>query len=201
MQRTGNRWDQASCAYLLARLHRVQDNHDAAATLLRACLAFAPGEELQDEVLQRTEFVLLCSQLRQAEEARSHLERCQVIIANGEDWRGLVGRVALAEAVCCAIEARYNSAEAAFEQAVTVFHRMRLPWEAAEALHCWAQALEDAHQPAQAQARRGRALGGAGAVRGAAGGQRRAGELDLPRWPLRTRSRGAVPRGRGQEQP
>jgi DNA-binding NarL/FixJ family response regulator len=28
----------------------------------------------------------------------------------------------------------------------------------AEALHCWAQALEDAHQPAQAQARRAAAV-------------------------------------------
>jgi len=77
-------------------------------------------------------------------------------MAQGEDWRGLTGRVALAEAVHAAavgsplagVQAgasardaltRLQEAEGHFQQAIETFRRYTLPWDEAEAFEIWAR--------------------------------------------------------------
>src|SRR5262249_9359607 len=62
-------------------------------------------------------------------------------LGNGEDWRGLAGRVRMAEGVVLAIESDIDRAGARFGDAVQVFERYALPWDAAEVFLQWGHAL------------------------------------------------------------
>ena len=52
--------------------------------------------------------------------ARSHLARCREIIAGGENFCGLFGRAALAEAMAAAAEGRHDAAEHHFTSALEI---------------------------------------------------------------------------------
>ena len=73
--------------------------------------------------------------------ARSHLVRCREIIAGGEDFRGLFGSAALAEAMAAAAEGHHDAAERQFTRALEIFRRYDLPWDVAQTHHLWASAL------------------------------------------------------------
>jgi class 3 adenylate cyclase len=92
----------------------------------------------------------LRAQTGRPQDAQSHLARCREIMAEGEDWRGAAGSLALAEAVVAAAEGRLEDAEGQFEQAVETFRRLTTPWDEAEALHLWGRALLDAGHRARA---------------------------------------------------
>jgi tetratricopeptide (TPR) repeat protein len=93
------------------------------------------------ELETRTALVLVYADLGRILQAVPHLNRCREIIGDGEDWRGLVGAVARAEAVVAGAEGKYQDAEAQFEKAVEIFRRYHVPFEEAEALHYWGRAL------------------------------------------------------------
>ncbi len=76
------------------------------------------------------------------EEAVQHLELCRGIIAQGEDWLGMVGLVARAEGMLAATQG-LNFATY-FENAIATFKRYSLPWEEADTLHDWGIALNRA---------------------------------------------------------
>jgi tetratricopeptide (TPR) repeat protein len=136
--RNGDRYAGSDSAYLLARVQRVRGEHQQAEALLQEALV--EGQLLLD-FQARLELALLYAEMGRPHEARPHLERCRETLAQGEDWRGLVGRVALAEAAVAAVEGRLQEAEQQFEKAIEGFHRYTLPWEEAEALHLWGRAL------------------------------------------------------------
>lgn len=48
-------------------------------------------------------------------------------------WRGLNGRLALAEATSLALAGDHEAAGAQYERAIEVFRRYQLPWDEAEA--------------------------------------------------------------------
>ncbi len=73
--------------------------------------------------------------------ARSHLARCREIIAGGENFCGLFGRAALAEAMAAAAEGRHDAAEHHFTSALEIFRRYDLPWDLAQTHHLWASSL------------------------------------------------------------
>ncbi len=73
--------------------------------------------------------------------ARSHLARCREIIAGGEDFRGLFGRVALAEGMAAAAEGNHDAAERQFTSALEIFRSYDLPWDLAQTHHLWGSAL------------------------------------------------------------
>jgi len=73
--------------------------------------------------------------------AREHLARCREIIAGGEDFRGLFGRAALAEAAVAAAEGGHDIAERHFTRALEIFQRYDLPWDRAQTHHLWGAAL------------------------------------------------------------
>ncbi|MGI8550102.1 MAG: hypothetical protein ACR2PL_04765 [Dehalococcoidia bacterium] len=58
-------------------------------------------------------------------------------MANGEDWRGLAGRVVLAEAAVLAADRQHEPAATRFEQASAIFRRYSLPWDEAQAYEVW----------------------------------------------------------------
>jgi len=84
---------------------------------------------------------LVCAETGRPEEARRHVDACLGLVAEGEDWGGTAGRVALAEGAVAAAEGRVEEAEGHFERAIETFRRYTLPWDEAEALRCWGRAL------------------------------------------------------------
>ncbi len=138
---SGNRWDEAWGALLLGRLYRVLGDGKEAEHLLEEAVAIFADQDSPPEVWARTDLALSFAATGRPGEARAHLGRCHEIVANGEDWRGLVGRIALAEAAVAAAEGNTAEAEPLFEQAIGVFRRYTLPWDEAEALHLWGKAL------------------------------------------------------------
>src|SRR5207302_2041417 len=66
-------------------------------------------------------------------DARQHLEQAKGLAAGTEDWRGLAGRLALAEAVVLWAEGQDQEAEGRASAAIEVFRRFVLPWDEADA--------------------------------------------------------------------
>ena len=91
-------------------------------------------------MLDRPDLALLYIEMGRLEEARAQLARCHEIMSEGEDWRGVAGRVALAEAVLAAAEGDLEAAGPQFERALDIFRRYGLPWDQAEAFHLWGRA-------------------------------------------------------------
>jgi tetratricopeptide (TPR) repeat protein len=126
----------------LAKVRRATGQLSEVEPILRENLVFcieAPYVPL--ELHTRGELASIYAEWGQPEEAHPHLERCREVIAAGEDWRGLVGHVARAEAVVAAAEARFEVADEQFARAVEINRRYQLPFEEAETLHYWGRAL------------------------------------------------------------
>jgi DNA-binding CsgD family transcriptional regulator len=125
----------------LARLSRVTGNTAEMREVLEGHTATAVRcGAVKLEVPLRTEIALIDAESGRLDDAEQHLARCLEILAAGEDWLGLAGRVALAEAVLAAARRRNEDAEAHFERAIETFRRMTLPWDEAEAHELWARA-------------------------------------------------------------
>jgi tetratricopeptide (TPR) repeat protein len=67
-------------------------------------------------------------------EADGHLARCLVLMDPGQDWRGLVGEVALATAAVALRRQDTAHAASAASEATSVFSTYRLPWRRTAAL-------------------------------------------------------------------
>jgi DNA-binding CsgD family transcriptional regulator len=151
-RRRGDRWNQWRCCWWRGQVYRVSHRSEEAHDLLTRALAFfASARHVPLEVATRVDLALLCVQTGHAEAAAAHVGRCRQLMENDEDWRGLAGRVALAEAAVAAAvavgpHARPDAAavgevEAHFQLAVDILRRYTLPWDEAEALHLWGRAL------------------------------------------------------------
>ena len=141
-RRTGSRWSEADFTCWLARVYRAQGDNGAAEAAL--CEALAIGLEAPSQLIEmwtRPDLAVLCAETGRQAQAEHHLGRCRAIMAAGEDWRGLAGRVALAEAVTATALDELEIAEHRFDQALTIFRRWALPWSEAEALGAWGGAL------------------------------------------------------------
>jgi transcriptional regulator with XRE-family HTH domain/tetratricopeptide (TPR) repeat protein len=144
-RRTGTRLSEADFACWLARVHRVEGDINAAEATLGVALAI--GAEATSQMIEmwtRPELAIICAQDGRHADAEQHVNRCRVILAAGEDWRGLAGRVALAEAVLASSLANWEVAEREFHQAVSIYQRWTLPWSKAEALSAWGSTLATA---------------------------------------------------------
>jgi tetratricopeptide (TPR) repeat protein len=141
-RRTGSRLSEADFACWLARVDRVQGDAHAAEKTLGEALAIgieAPSQMI--ELWTRPELAILCVQDGRHAEAEAHVDRCRMILAAGEDWRGLAGRVALAGATLAGSLANWEVAEQEFDRAIATFERWALPWSKAEALTVWGSTL------------------------------------------------------------
>jgi tetratricopeptide (TPR) repeat protein len=126
---------------------------DALGILLDSPTLVEGYTRLPIELETRAALVLVYADLGRIDEAAPHLNRCREISENGEDWRGLVGAVARAEAVVAAAEGKYEDAEAQFGKAVEIFRRYHVPFEEAEAMHYWGRALNASGEHGRANER------------------------------------------------
>ena len=81
----------------------------------------------------RAELALLAAGDGRLETGHAELARCQEIIAMGEDWRGIAGRVSVAAGMLAAAEGRHAEASLAFTAAVETFQAYGCYWDEAEA--------------------------------------------------------------------
>jgi tetratricopeptide (TPR) repeat protein len=75
------------------------------------------------------------------DEGRSHIKTCREILAVGEDFRGFVGRVNLAEAAVLGTGGAIEEADALCSDALKIFRRYDLAWEEAEAHFVWGETM------------------------------------------------------------
>ncbi|HEY6300897.1 MAG TPA: hypothetical protein VIW95_14765 [Candidatus Binatus sp.] len=139
---SGARERHADLSFWYARLLRITgETAHARAFLDDALQIFGEGSLPLVEMWLRPELVLAQAREVDVSLAQPHLARLRQILADGEDWRGLVGAVARAEAVVAAADNRIQDAETSFERAMAIFTRYALPWEQAETLHYWGKTL------------------------------------------------------------
>ena len=141
-RRTGHR--VVTCDFIpeVARFFSARRDYAGAEALHQEALAMSlDGHDLRFEMRSRTALSLLYVVKEQAERARSHIARIREIMADGEDWRGLAGYAACAEAAVAAAEGRPDEAEPQFARAIEIFRRYRVPWEEAETFSHWGRAL------------------------------------------------------------
>lgn len=140
--------DQAQALEWLATLHELRGDRAGAVAALTEAVAI--GRAAPNCLVLMSEgpalAILLALEGREAE-ARAHIDRCLQILAAGEDWRGLAGRVALAQAVEAGTGGCVQDAEAHFARAIETFRRCVLPWAEAEALVLRGQVLARAGRP------------------------------------------------------
>jgi class 3 adenylate cyclase/tetratricopeptide (TPR) repeat protein len=161
LHRTGDRFNEWRQLYWLGRLERAAGNPHDAERALRDGLGIAlDGPMVLAELSIRGELALLCAQTDATDEARTHVTRCQQVLAEGQDWRGLAGRVRLAAGSCAATAGQLADAAQEFEAAQRVFRDCRLPFDEAEALQHWGQLLHNTgdHSGGQAKLEAARAL-------------------------------------------
>jgi DNA-binding CsgD family transcriptional regulator len=127
-----NRW--------LIRLYRTIEDTEKAKETLETSLAISlKSGAVKFEFPCRVELALHMAEAGRLSEASPHIARMREILAEGEDWRGLAGRAALAEAAIAAAQAEHEVAAKHFEHALEVFRRFSLPWDEAEASEIWAR--------------------------------------------------------------
>jgi DNA-binding CsgD family transcriptional regulator len=139
-QRVGNRWGVADYACWLARLRQVRGDLVGASQLFTDALSIAvEGPIIPIELKTRTALAHIAVELHDAAAARAHLRRCYDLMAGGENWRGLLGRVALAEGEVLMASGDQHRAEEAFARAVEIFQQHDLVWDTAEAYLTWSR--------------------------------------------------------------
>lgn len=137
----------------LARVVEAQDQPERAEALLREALdlATAGGEaRAQLEMNVRPQLARLAAAAGRIDDARAQIARCRAILADGEDWHGLAGRVTFAEAMLDVATGRVRDAEGCFALALAGFRRYRLVWDEAALLLAWGRALAAAGDAARA---------------------------------------------------
>jgi len=133
-----------ACGYRtwLATVRRMLGQYSAAETLLQENLPIVvAGPHVIYEMHVRQELARIYAETGRPAEAHPHLARCREIIMGGEDWRGLVGHIARAEAAIAAAESRFEDAQPLFEKAAFIHRRYQVPFDQAETLHYWGRAL------------------------------------------------------------
>jgi DNA-binding CsgD family transcriptional regulator len=144
--RVGHWYRATTISLLLARVYALLGRYQEAESLLiEAVTSSSEGGAVLIEVQARADLALLLGRMGRTDDAHLHLARCREIMDNGEDWRGLAGRVALAEAV-----ADPPASAGRFEQALSIFRRFQLPWDEAETLEYQARRLFGAGRLAEA---------------------------------------------------
>jgi len=153
-RRGGNRWGVADFASWLAQLRHAQGDTPAAVHACDEALAIAVEAPIVPiEVKARVELALIAAEAGEQQQAWSHINRCTQILAQGENWRGLAGQVALAEAVAMAAGGRAEQADEKFAEAIEIFRRYTLPWDEAETWQRWGRAALQAGNYAGAMAK------------------------------------------------
>jgi len=131
-----------SASLWLARLKRVQGQHDRALEVLSATpLVSEQLLRVPEEIATRSEVALVHLARGRVAEARSQLVRCRTLLSEEEDWRGLAGFVERGEAALLAQDGLLEQAGERFMTAGRIFSQYHVPWELAETLVTWGAQL------------------------------------------------------------
>jgi tetratricopeptide (TPR) repeat protein len=101
-RRTGHRWDEVDSLATLCALLRITGDFQRAAEFFQQLLRASEPSDLWQEMRIRPSAALLAIEAGRSEEAVQHLEICRAIVAQGEDWLGLISAVERAEAMLAA---------------------------------------------------------------------------------------------------
>jgi len=153
-KRSGERAFAFEATYDLAHLIRSRGDAAKAGAELESVLNIAAdGGERTYEVAALALLALVCAEMRELQQAELHLARCRQIMDNGEDWRGLAGRVLLAEGVTAMGGGDIGAGIAHFRNAINVFRQHQFPWGEAEVFFVWGRALHHVGEAPAAIAR------------------------------------------------
>jgi predicted ATPase/class 3 adenylate cyclase len=137
-RRAGNRHDEWMAAAHLGLLRQAEGRSEEAEALLVEALALSTdGAQRVAEAWTQAELALHRADSGRSQEARIALARAQELTAGDEDWRGVGGRVDMAEAAVLAAEGRLDEAGQRCSSAVETFRRLGLVWNEAEAQRRW----------------------------------------------------------------
>ena len=133
-RRAGNLYDEWTDLLHLALIHRLQGRPEEAESILVEALTISvdAGQRIA-EVAARIELTTFLADSGRGGEAREHLGRAAELMADGEDWRGLHGHAARAEAAVLVAEGQPVAARERYASAIEVFHRLSLAWDEADA--------------------------------------------------------------------
>jgi tetratricopeptide (TPR) repeat protein len=143
-RQAGSRDEEEAHWQLLAKIRLATGDLDEAEACFQRALGLSdtePDNRLPWQVGHRAELALICAERSRLEEAKQHLQFCLQIVGNGENWRGLEGVVARAEAFVVAGEGKLDEADKRFREAIQIFRRFHLPFEEARTLRYWARTL------------------------------------------------------------
>lgn len=141
--RNGDRHSEADDLWLLGKVQIALGERKNAEQTFQSSLETAKGHLIL-EMRTRGELALLFAEDGRIGDARRHLETAQGVLSGGENWGGVAGRVALAEAALAGAEGLTD--DAGFGRAIGIFRRQSLPWDEAEALRRYGRSLLHAHR-------------------------------------------------------
>jgi class 3 adenylate cyclase/predicted negative regulator of RcsB-dependent stress response len=120
----------------LGDLCTVRGEYAAAERYLRTGLDRLENEgSIYGVMMRTTRLVPVLVRSGHLDQAQLLLDRCLDVLAQGEDWGGMVGRVAFARGQVLSAQGTWSDAAAAFDEALAVARRYGLPWDEAEVLH------------------------------------------------------------------
>jgi tetratricopeptide (TPR) repeat protein len=128
--------------FLLGENSHYRGRYEEAEARLRQSLtATQAAPNLPRAINAQQQLCLLYFDMNRRDDASRGLMYCREILAGGEDWRGLAGTVARAEAVVAALDRRFDDADSHFETALQILHRYSAVWMEANTLLYWGRAL------------------------------------------------------------
>ena len=142
-----------NCGWLAIARVALRDRDGATAAWEQALELGRLGPQVPTELAASAELARLCA-ADDVDAATGHLLRCEEILAAGEDWRGVVGRVELARAAVAEARGDHDAADAHLTRAVEVFTAFGLPWHRADAIRSGARFLARRGQDDEAGRRR-----------------------------------------------
>jgi tetratricopeptide (TPR) repeat protein len=130
----GSRDGETVACFFRAQVHLAMGNLEQAESLNgRVVRNSIEAPIVPFELNSRAQAALIAIFRKDISQAREHIDRCRQIIAFGEDFRGLFGRVALAEAALADTDGDVERSCAMFAEAIRTFRWFGLVWEEAEA--------------------------------------------------------------------
>lgn len=137
----GDRFNECGLERWLAQALRLAGDSEQAGNVLGDGLeVVASGGHRLLEIWFGLDLALLAAEAGRVQEAAAHLERARGRMRAGEEWRGLAGRVALAEGAIQAAAGDLTAAGPLVDRAVEIFRRYSVPWDEAEAHLFWGRA-------------------------------------------------------------
>ena len=132
-----------SMAYVLGVVQWATGAVDRARGTFHSALELMQGRATSVECETHARLAILEAGDGNVDAAAKHVGRCEKLLTQGNGWRGFLGILTRAAAATAVASGRLSEAESLFTDGVTIFRQYGLPFEEAETLHMWGDALAD----------------------------------------------------------